>query len=37
VQKQGYIWTVRGGRAIRMRWFTKPGHALRAAGVREHS
>lgn len=29
----GYIWTIRGGRAVRFRWFNDPGEALRAAGV----
>ena len=31
--KQGYIWTVRDGKAVRFRWFTKPEQALEAAGL----
>ena len=31
--RQGYIWTVRDGRAVRFRWFTKPEQALEAAGL----
>jgi ketosteroid isomerase-like protein len=31
--RQGYIWTVRDGRAIRFRWFNDPDEALRAAGL----
>jgi ketosteroid isomerase-like protein len=31
--RQGYIWTVEDGRAIRMRWFNDPDEALAAAGV----
>src|ERR1700693_5571411 len=30
---QGYIWTVRGGRAIRFRWFNNPEEALEAVGL----
>ena len=30
---QGYIWTVRDGRAIRFRWFNNPDEALRAVGL----
>jgi uncharacterized protein len=33
--RQGYIWTVRDGRAIRFRWFNDPEEALRAAGLFE--
>jgi len=33
-RRQGYIWTFRGGKAIRFEWFTDPDGALRAAGVR---
>ncbi len=31
--RQGYIWTVRGGRAVRFQWFSDPAEALRAAGL----
>lgn len=31
--RQGYVWTVRDGIAIRMRWFNDPREALDAAGV----
>ncbi len=33
--RQGYIWTLRDGRAVRFRWFTKPEQALEAAGLSE--
>ena len=33
--RQGYIWTVRDGRAVRFRWFNEPSEALKAAGVAE--
>jgi ketosteroid isomerase-like protein len=32
-RRQGYVWTVRDGKAIRFRWFTDPRQALRAAGL----
>ena len=31
--RQGYVWTVRGGRAIRFRWFNQPAEALEAVGL----
>lgn len=31
--RQGYIWTVRDGRAVRFRWFNDPEQARAAAGV----
>jgi ketosteroid isomerase-like protein len=31
--RQGYVWTVRDGKAVRFRWFTKPEQALEAAGL----
>ena len=31
--RQGYIWTVHGGQAVRFRWFNHPQDALTAAGV----
>lgn len=33
--RQGYVWTVRDGRAVRFRWFNDPGEALAAVGLRE--
>jgi uncharacterized protein len=32
---QGYVWTVRDGRAVRFRWFNNPREALEAVGLRE--
>lgn len=32
-RRQGFIWTVENGRAIRMRWFNDWDEALEAAGV----
>ena len=31
--RQGYVWTVRDGKAIRFRWFNDPSEALAAVGV----
>jgi ketosteroid isomerase-like protein len=31
--RQGYVWTVRDGRAIRFRWFNDPDEALKAVGL----
>ena len=33
--RQGYIWTIQGGKAIRFRWFSTPEQALDAAGLSE--
>ena len=33
--RQGYIWTIREGKAVRFRWFSKPEQALEAAGLSE--
>jgi len=33
--RQGYVWTVRDGRAIRFRWFNDPDEALKAVGLNE--
>lgn len=33
--RQGYIWTVKNGRAVRFRWFRDPEDALAAAGLTE--
>jgi ketosteroid isomerase-like protein len=31
--RQGYVWTIRDGRAVRFRWFNEPNEALEAAGI----
>jgi uncharacterized protein len=31
--RQGYVWTVRDGTAIRFRWFNDPAEALKAVGL----
>jgi len=31
--RQGYVWTVRDGRAVRFRWFNDPREALGAVGL----
>jgi len=31
--RQGYVWTVRDGMAVRFRWFNHPEEALRAVGL----
>ena len=31
--RQGYIWTIRDGKAVRLRWFNDPKEALEAAGL----
>jgi ketosteroid isomerase-like protein len=33
--RQGYVWTVRDGRAVRFRWFNRPSEALEAVGLSE--
>jgi uncharacterized protein len=33
--RQGYVWTVRDGRAVRFRWFNRPEEALSAVGLQE--
>jgi ketosteroid isomerase-like protein len=33
--RQGYVWTVRDGRAVRFRWFNRPSEALEAVGLAE--
>jgi ketosteroid isomerase-like protein len=32
-RRQGYVWTIRDGKAVRFEWFNDPDEALRAAGV----
>jgi len=34
-REQGYIWTIRDGKAIRFRWFNTATEALEAVGLRE--
>ena len=34
-RRQGYLWTIRHGKAIRFQWFNDPSDALEAAGLRE--
>lgn len=31
--RMGYIWTVRGGRVVRFRWFSDPAEAFQAVGL----
>jgi ketosteroid isomerase-like protein len=31
--RQGYVWTLRNGRAVRFRWFNNPDEALEAVGL----
>jgi uncharacterized protein len=33
--RQGYVWTVRDGRAVRFRWFNDPREALAHVGLEE--
>jgi uncharacterized protein len=33
--RQGYVWTIRHGKAVRFRWFNDPQEALEAAGLQE--
>jgi ketosteroid isomerase-like protein len=33
--RQGYVWTVRGGKAVAFRWFNQPEEALEAVGLDE--
>lgn len=33
--RQGYVWTIRDGIAVRFRWFNDPAEALEAVGVAE--
>jgi uncharacterized protein len=34
-RRQGYVWTIREGKAVRFEWFNDPAKALGAAGLRE--
>ena len=36
-QPQGYLWTLRDGRAVRFEWFNSHAEALEAAGLRAGS
>jgi ketosteroid isomerase-like protein len=31
--RQGYVWTIRDGRAVRFQWFSDPAEAVQAAGL----
>ncbi|CAN5440075.1 hypothetical protein BH20ACT15_BH20ACT15_06920 [soil metagenome] len=31
--EHGYVWTIRGGKAVRFQWFQSHGEALEAAGI----
>jgi ketosteroid isomerase-like protein len=33
--RQGYVWTIRDGKAVRFSWFNEPGEALNAVGLNE--
>ena len=33
--RQGYVWTIQDGQAIRFRWFNNPAEALEAVGLAE--
>jgi ketosteroid isomerase-like protein len=33
--RQGYVWTIRDGKAVRFHWFNQPGEALKAVGLEE--
>jgi ketosteroid isomerase-like protein len=33
--EDGYVWTVRDGKAVSFQWFNDPAKALRAVGLRE--
>jgi len=32
-RRQGYVWTLRDGKAIRFEWFNSPDAAMKAAGI----
>jgi hypothetical protein len=32
-RRQGYVWTIKDGKAIRFRWFSSPEHAFEALGI----
>ena len=34
-RQQGYVWTLRDGKAVRFEWFNSPDQALEAAGVEQ--
>jgi ketosteroid isomerase-like protein len=34
-RRQGYVWTIRAGQAIRFQWFNDPREALEVAGLAE--
>ena len=34
-RRQGYLWTIRDGKAVRFQWFNDPAEAMAAAGVED--
>ena len=34
-RRQGYVWTIRAGKAVRFEWFNDPAKAMDAAGLSE--
>ena len=34
-RQQGYVWTVKDGKAVRFRWFNSPTEAFEAAGLED--
>jgi ketosteroid isomerase-like protein len=34
-RRQGYLWTIRDGKAVRFRWFNNPAEAFEAAGLED--
>jgi ketosteroid isomerase-like protein len=34
-RRQGYVWTIRNGKAVRFQWFNSPREAFEAAGLNE--
>ena len=34
-RRQGYVWTIRNGKAVRFQWFNNPRQAFEAAGLNE--
>jgi ketosteroid isomerase-like protein len=34
-RRQGYVWTIRDGKAVRFEWFNDPSKAMEAAGLPE--
>jgi ketosteroid isomerase-like protein len=34
-RRQGYLWTIRDGKAVRFQWFNNPAEAFEAAGLED--